>query len=105
MANGKRPKTEKLPVVRKRRWWRIALVIALACPVLAFVSAVGVYLYYANDPELPKIDHIADYRPKVVTKIYSADGELIGEIFDERRTVVPRNKIPDVMIHAIVDAE
>ena len=35
----------------------------------------------------------------------SADGELIGEIYEERRTVVPRDKIPPVMIHAIVDAE
>ena len=35
----------------------------------------------------------------------SSDGELIGEIYEERRTVVPRDKIPPVMIHAIVDAE
>ena len=41
----------------------------------------------------------------MVTKIISADGELIGELYEERRTVVPRDKIPPVMIHALVDAE
>src|SRR5437763_8792823 len=35
----------------------------------------------------------------------SVDGELVGEVYEERRTVVTRDKIPPVMIHAIVDAE
>ena len=106
MPSAKRPKTEKLPVVRKkRRWLRWTIAITLVGAVLLVVGVMTVFLILAADPDLPRIDHVADYRPKVVTKILSSDGELIGEIYDERRTVVPRDKIPPVMIHAIVDAE
>src|SRR6185312_10331081 len=73
--------------------------------VLGVVAVLGMFLILAADPDLPKIDAVSDYRPKVVTKVMSSDGELIGEIYEERRTVVPRDKIPPVMIHAIVDAE
>src|SRR6185312_590304 len=101
-----RPKTKKLPAVGgKRRWLRWALFVTLAGAVLAGVAVVGMFLVLSADPDLPKIDAVSDYRPKVVTKVMSADGELIGEIYEERRTVVPRDKIPPVMIHAIVDAE
>jgi penicillin-binding protein 1A len=51
------------------------------------------------------MSHIGDYHPKVVTRVVDRDGELVGEIFDERRTVVPRDRISAHMIHAIVDAE
>jgi penicillin-binding protein 1A len=81
------------------------LYLTLAGAVLGGVGAVGLFLVLAADPDLPRIDAVADYRPKVVSKVLAADGELIGEIYEERRTVVPRNKIPAVMIHAIVDAE
>jgi len=102
----KRPKTRKLPAVGgRRRWLRWALFVTLAGAVLAGVAVVGMFLVLSADPDLPKIDAVSDYRPKVVTKVMSADGELIGEIYEERRTVVPRDKIPPVMIHAIVDAE
>ncbi|HWE30841.1 MAG TPA: PBP1A family penicillin-binding protein, partial [Polyangia bacterium] len=69
------------------------------------VGLFGMFLVLSADPDLPKIDAVSDYRPKVVSKVMSADGELIGEIYEERRTVVGRDKIPPVMIHAIVDAE
>ncbi len=101
-----RPKTRKLPAVGgKRRWLKWVLFLSLSGAVLAVVGMLGMFLILSADPELPKIDAVSDYRPKVVTKVMSADGELIGEIYEERRTVVPRNQIPPVMIHAIVDAE
>lgn len=65
----------------------------------------GIFLYYGLDPELPRLSSIGDYHPKVVTRVLARDGQLIGEIFEERRTVVPREKIPAAMIHALVDAE
>ena len=79
--------------------------MTLSGAVLGVVGVLGLFLVLSADPDLPKIDAVSDYRPKVVTKVMSSDGELIGEIFEERRTVVPRDKIPPVMIHAIVDAE
>jgi len=101
--------TQKIPVVKRNRggprWLRWLLFVGLTGTVLAAVAALAVVLIYASDPDLPRIGNVGDYHPKVVTKILAADGELIGEIYDERRTVVPKDKIPKVMIHAIVDAE
>jgi penicillin-binding protein 1A len=102
----KRSKTQKLPVAsRRRRWLRWAIFLTLSSVALAAVGGIGLFLVLAADPDLPRIDAVADYRPKVVTKVMSSDGELIGEIYEERRTVVSRDRIPAVMIHAIVDAE
>lgn len=102
----KRPKTQKLPAVGgRRRWLRWLLFLGLSGLVLGLVGVVGLFLILSADPDLPKIDAVSDYRPKVVTKVLASDGELIGEIYEERRTVVPRDKIPPTMIHAIVDAE
>jgi penicillin-binding protein 1A len=101
-----RPKTRKLPAVGgRRRWLRWTLFVVLAGAVLGVVGMFALFLVLSADPDLPKIDVVSDYRPKVVSKVMSSDGELIGEIYEERRTVVPRDKIPPVMIHAIVDAE
>jgi penicillin-binding protein 1A len=84
---------------------RVLLVLALLGAVAGAAVLGLLFLYYGSDPDLPRLARIADYHPKVVTRVLDRDGELLGEIFDERRTVVPREKIPPVMIHAIVDAE
>jgi penicillin-binding protein 1A len=91
--------------VRPRRWLRWTLFISAAAVIIGLVGVIGLFLVYSADPDMPHIDAVADYRPKVVSKVLAADGQLIGEIYEERRTVVPRDKIPAVMIHAIVDAE
>jgi penicillin-binding protein 1A len=93
------------PGGRKRRWLRLLLLLMLGGAALAGAAGIALFLILGSDPDLPRIGNVADYHPKVVTKIVSADGELIGEIYEERRTVVPREKIPEVMKHAIVDAE
>ena len=88
--------------------WRILralFLIGLTVAVLGAGGIAAVWLVYASDPDLPRLDRAADYKPKVVTHVLAQDGELIGEIFEERRTVVPRQKIPDVMMHALIDAE
>lgn len=99
---GRRPS----PRSRSRfSWVRLLLLLGLGGALFAATSIAVVLLYYGLDPDLPRIDHIGDYRPLVVTRILDRNGELLGEIAEERRTVVPRDKIPPVMIHAIVDAE
>ncbi len=93
------------PYQQPSRWWRWVLFVIVMGGLVGLAGVAGVFLYYNSDPDLPHIGHVDDYHPKVVTKILAAGGELIGEIYDERRTVVARAKIPHAMIHAIVDAE
>ncbi len=87
------------------RWLRWLLFLILLGGLTGVGGLIGIFLYYGSDPDLPRIDRVSDYHPKVVSKIYSSDGELVGEVFEERRTLVPIDKIPAVMKHALIDAE
>ncbi len=81
------------------------IVATLGIGALSAAALAGMFWVYGSDPRLPKIAAFADYKPKQVTRIYSADGKLIGEIFDERRTFVPLDRISPTMVNAMVDSE
>nr|WP_236904157.1 penicillin-binding protein 1A [Comamonas serinivorans] len=71
--------------------------VALA---LAVLTALAVAY-----PNLPDISDLADYRPKLPMRVYTADGLLIGEFGKERRTFVPVAEIPQVMKDAVLAIE
>ncbi|RLC30330.1 MAG: penicillin-binding protein, partial [Deltaproteobacteria bacterium] len=52
-----------------------------------------------------KISSLADYRPPIITTVYSDDNRKIAEFCRERRIVVPLEKIPEKLIQAFVAAE
>ena len=103
------PKTDLLKQAQawlRSRWGRLVLWTALlgssaaACAVLfvMFMFAIA----YAN---LPPIDSLADYRPKIPLRIWSADGVLLGEFGEERRSYVPIGEVPPRLKDAILSAE
>lgn len=56
-------------------------------------------------PRLPSLDTITDYRPKIPLRIFTQDGQQIGEFGEERRAFVPIDKVPLQMKQAILAAE
>nr|WP_315484171.1 penicillin-binding protein 1A [uncultured Undibacterium sp.] len=56
-------------------------------------------------PNLPEIDAITSYRPKMPMRVFSADNVLIAEFGEERRNVVHFAEIPDVMKKAVLAIE
>ncbi|WMW82594.1 penicillin-binding protein 1A [Undibacterium cyanobacteriorum] len=56
-------------------------------------------------PNLPEIDAITSYRPKMPMRVFSADNVLIAEFGEERRNVVHFKDIPDVMRKAVLAIE
>jgi len=85
------------------RWWFYpALIAASLAIVAAGVAALTVVLLW---PSLPGLDVLTDYRPKIPLRVYSADGELIGEFGEEKRAVVKIQDVPRVMKAAILAAE
>jgi len=54
---------------------------------------VFVFWMYGRDPSLPDYAKLSDYRPKQLTQITDSSDRRIGEIFTERRTVVPYDKV------------
>ena len=82
--------------------------------VMAGVSVVGLGLSAAllvvfglalAYPNLPELDTLTDYRPKMPLRIFSADNVLIGEFGEERRNLVRFKDIPDVMKKAVLAIE
>jgi penicillin-binding protein 1A len=87
--------------------WVSVLSVMIALPLVALASAALVVLLaavLAND-RLPPLDALAEYRPKIPLRVYTADHVLIGEFGEERRNFVRIADVPPVMRNAILAAE
>jgi len=67
-------------------------------------ALLGLIILFAY-PNLPTLEVLTDYRPKVPLRVYSAEGLLIGEFGEERRAIVAIGEVPEVMKQAILAAE
>ncbi len=87
-------------------WLRfLAFPLALAAGVAAAaVLVLGLVIVLAY-PNLPELDALTAYQPKVPLRIYTADGTLIGEFGEERRAVVSIADVPPQLKNAIIAAE
>jgi penicillin-binding protein 1A len=85
---------------------RIVLAVfgLIASLILIGALVVGFTLTMAY-PNLPALDSLTDYRPKIPLRIFSADNVLLGEFGEERRNVVRIKDIPDVMKKAVLAIE
>ena len=79
----------------------------LAIPLLGLLSLVALFVMAMSlaTSRLPEVQALADYRPKVPLRVMTADGVLIGEFGEERRSVVRVEQVPKVLIDAILAAE
>ncbi len=89
------------PLLTRLLLWALGLGLAGATS-LAIVIAVALSVAY---PNLPDVSDLASYRPKLPLRIYSADGALIGEFGEERRSLTPIAEIPQVMKQAVLAIE
>ncbi len=76
----------------------------VAGAVVAGLLAVGLVVVLAY-PNLPSLDGLTTYQPKIPLRIYTADGVLIGEFGEERRAIVGIADVPVDLKHAIIAAE
>jgi penicillin-binding protein 1A len=81
--------------------WAVGLVFA---GFLSLLMVVGVAMVMAY-PQLPDTSDLAEYRPKLPLRIYTADGALMGEFGEERRNLTPIREIPQVMKDAVLSIE
>lgn len=77
----------------------------LVLGVIAIGLAIAMITLALTYPNLPSLEVLTDYRPKVPLRVYTADGHLIGEFGEERRAVVAIGDVPTIMKHAILSAE
>ncbi len=68
----------------------------------AFLAGLVVALAY---PNLPSLEALTDYQPKIPLRVYTAEGALIGEFGEERRSLVSIRELPEQLKQAILAAE
>jgi len=87
----------------KKRLW---VLIGIPSGVLALLGTIALVIVYAAFAKgLPSIDWARHYRPPIVTNVISGDQQLIGEFYDERRVVVPYERIPKKLVQAFIASE
>ncbi|MEZ2353684.1 penicillin-binding protein 1A [Caballeronia sp. RCC_10] len=95
------------PIKPRRSWFARLLLGSLVC-VFALIVSIALVFGYAlivAMPNLPSLDALTDYRPKVPLRIYTADHVLIGEFGEERRSVVRIQEVPDRLKKAVLAIE
>lgn len=108
-ANGQDSSSAPARTVRNvwLRWlvrfivWTLGLAGAAAVALLLTIAVALAVAY----PNLPDISDLADYRPKLPLRVYSAEGALLGEFGEERRNLTPIDEIPQVMKDAVLAIE
>ena len=83
--------------------FKLFLVISLVAMSIAAVISVGGYFYL--NPKLPSIEGLSNVQLQVPLRIYSSDGELMGEFGVKRRTPKKLDEIPKLMRQAFLSAE
>ena len=107
------PQPEKKPGRLQRlqawlhlRWRRLTVWTAvLAASVAVCGTLFLMFMFAIAYANLPPIDSLADYRPKIPLRIWTSDGVLIGEFGEEKRTYVPIGEVPQPLKDAILSAE
>ncbi len=84
-------------------WFKRLLIVAVALAVIG-IGAAGI-LVSRLLPTLPGIADIRDIQLQVPLRVFTIDGQLIGEYGDYRRTPTNIEDVPPLMIEAILAAE
>ena len=85
------------------RWWFYGLfgLAAIAASILLVIGYAMVVAY----PNLPSLEALTSYQPKIPLQIFSVEGDLIGEFGEEKRAFVKIDQTPNILRKAIIAAE
>ena len=102
--DGKKPVLViKIRKIDKRKLLRRSLLAFLFLTAVGLGVAVGFYVGARRN--LPDVEELDRFQPKIITTIYAEDGKPVKEYAEERRIVIPYEKIPDLLKKAIIATE
>ena len=87
----------------KKKLWVLLAIPGGALALIAIIALGVLYAIFARG--LPSIDWASYYRPPIVSNVISGDQQLMGEFYDERRVVVPYERIPKKLVQAFIASE
>lgn len=83
-------------------WGKAFLRVILFYAILGAIG-LAIALYYSKD--LPSIEQLRKIDPELVTRIYSADGTVLQELYTQRRIYITLDRIAPAMVQAVVAVE
>ena len=84
-------------------WLNTIFKLTLAGFFASILIVCATILYLA--PQLPAVEQLRDVRLQIPLKVFSADGKLIGEFGEQKRTPVRYPEIPQDYLLALLAAE
>ena len=78
-------------------WISIGFILSGMVIVLLFIGFLS--------RDLPSLEQLENYDPDLVTRIYSADGKVLSELFVQKRVFVELYNIPTHMQNAVIASE
>jgi penicillin-binding protein 1A len=69
--------------------------------LLAFIIAFGIYIFSG----LPSLEELENPKPVLASKVYTVDGEVLGQFFIENRIETDIDSIPKPLIQALIATE
>ena len=78
-------------------WISLGIILSGAIVVLLFIGFLS--------RDLPSLEQLENYDPDLVTRIYSADGKVLNELFVQKRVFVELYNIPAQMQNAVIASE
>ncbi|MBU1707207.1 transglycosylase domain-containing protein [bacterium] len=85
----------------KKRW--SVILISAAIGLLILVGGIRYYRFLLS--EMPSLEQLESYDPKLSTRILDRNGEVIKELYTQRRFYTPLAEISPVMIRALLAIE
>ena len=79
------------------------LLIGLGLILFCIITGLIMYLTYKKD--LPSLAQLHNIEPSLITRVYDKDSNLLKEYYNQRRVLVPYNKIPPYLIDCLLAVE
>jgi len=73
--------------------------------IYAILGLIAVLISWYFSKDLPSIEQLQKVDPELVTRIYSADGVVLQELFTQHRIYVSIDQIPPAMVQAVISIE
>ena len=74
--------------------------------LFSLFGLAGIFTYiFLMSRDLPSLDQLENYDPDLVTRIYSSDGEILDELYLEKRIFTSLDQIPINVQNAAIASE
>ena len=82
--------------IKKQKFWLISGIV--------IIVLLGIFLAIVYSG-IPSLEELENPKPQLASKVFSADGELLGQYFIENRIETQLNKLPDHLVKALIATE